>query len=232
MSWDLEDILEVAGGRRDRPQLIQVGHALVQGRATTGYFWSDGRIGATVGPGWVRIDRRRGVVGDGIRIDTRTLRVLVNVCSDWAHVRDGWAAFYYSSAGFPPGYGGYKCYYQAPGKSGTLTVVGRRAPMSGKREGKELVGKDEVVPIAHRPVGYPAIVAEIWRCGEQHGPAAGSLVGLRYKIDRDTYVDAHRNEARVWRKRRGVVWLEPGNESFVAALLDVVAKTQRKKQRR
>ena len=101
-TMDLDDLLAAAGARRDQPCLIEVGRALRANATTTGYFWSTGRIAATVAAEWVGIKRRLGVMGEGdMRIDLAELRSLDVACRDWALRRDEWASFH-SYAGAPP----------------------------------------------------------------------------------------------------------------------------------
>ena len=226
MSWDLDDILDTAGAVRGKPQLIEVGRAIGRGHdATTGYFWSTGRIGATVGPDWVRIRRRLGVSTDGIKLDAETVRSLAIACRAWSRCRDQWAAFYYSGGGFPPGYGGGISYYEAPGKHGEKIKIGGIGCLGHNKWGADLVGTEEVVPIEPRRLKPANAVAEIWRRGERQGPPTGSQVGLRYDLGKNVFLDARRNDARIWRRHGGDVYLEPAEESFAAALLHVMGRS-------
>jgi hypothetical protein len=229
MSWDLDDIIDAADGDDDEPRLVQVGAALRRGRpATAGCFWSTGRVFATVGAGWVRIRRRWGNVGEHphsneLRLAVPELRAVDVACRDWARRRDAWAAFYYSSAGYPAGYG-RACYYQAPGKRGERITIGTH--VGALQGGEGLGGRDAFVRLKARVKfrGGIAAVAEIWRRGERFGPKDGSRIGLRYLLRPGLYLDAKREEARVWRRGGGEVFLEPGEEAFVAALLSVVRR--------
>lgn len=226
MVWDLDDILHVAGGSRRSPQLIEVGRALNKGRpATVGYFWSNGRIGATVGAGWVKIDRRFGVQGRGLQLDVPTLALLAKACRTWVRQRDRWAAFFSSSGGYPPGYGGHASYYLPPGKDSARVTVGRVGCLGHDRVGEELVGRDEVVVLPRpRRAGRLRIVAELWRRGEKHGPPEGSRVGVRFQLAEGVYLDAKRNDARAHDAHGGQVTLERGDEAFVRELLVAVRR--------
>ena len=232
MEWDLDDILDVAGGSRRSPQLIEVGCALIKGRrATVGYFWSNGRIGATAGAGWVQIDRRWGVQGRPLRIDLATLAVLDQACRAWVRQRDRWAAFYGSGAGYPPGWGGYASYYLPPGKDSARVTVGRVGCLGHNRVGEDLVGKDQVVVLDRpRRTGRVPIVAELWRRGEKHGPPEGSRIGARFQIADGVYLDAKRNDARLHVSYGGDVTLECGDEAFVRELALVTRSIDRRER--
>lgn len=216
MGRDLEDIIEAAGGGRERPALIRVGHAVGRGARprSTGYFWSTGRVSVTVARGRVRIKRRLGVAGNGIELETCLLAGLAAACRSWARERDRWAAFYLSSGGYPPGYG-WGAYYV--NEHGVRTCVGRQ--VMGHTTGETLIGHDEIMPVTPT-ARRPDVVAEIWRRGERHGPTEGSLVGVRYAVGDGVYLDGWRHEARIWRGDEDV-YLERGEEELVAALIDV-----------
>jgi hypothetical protein len=223
---DLDDILNAAGARRDEPCLIEVGRALQADGATVGYFWSSGRIAATVGAGWVRLKRRLGLMGEGdMRLDLAELHALDVACRDWARRRDEWAQFF-SHSGAPAPYQGfvhvYK--YQPAGKGSAAVEIG--VETRGKLRGEKLCGRDAVVPM---PVAIELdndvrVEAEIWRLGERQGPSEGSLVGCRYRLGaRALMVDADRWRAKLSRQGDKVS-LEAGEEAFVAAVLAVVER--------
>jgi hypothetical protein len=225
---DFEDLLELSSGGHGKPCLVQLGRALHKDGATTGYAWSSGRIGATVSKGWVRIRRRLGVMGRGnegdndLRLDRDELRALLVACEDWAKRRNDWAAFYSSGSGHPPGFGCSTTWYQPPGKNAKRVRLGERT--FGRPRGEELLGRDELVPLV--PEGKLAVSvlveADIWRRGEKHGPAEGSLVGARYRLGGEAVFIAERGGAEVQCRGR-TVHLEPGEEEFVAALLEATA---------
>ncbi len=228
MSWDFDRLLRIGVARDGEPCLIELGRALDgKGAASVGYFWSTGRIGAGVGPGGVRIRRRFGVMGKGERgndltLEASELRALEHACHDWARRRDEWAAFYFSTSGYPAGFGGAS-YYQPPGKDSSAIKLGSEG--IGGRQGKGLVGSDDVVPLPDAvAVGAGAsVVAELWRRGERHGPRQGVLQGVRYALCDDAVVfDARRHGGEVRRREGDAVHLEPGEESFVTALVRVV----------
>lgn len=66
MSLDLDDILAAAGPDRDSPCLVEVARVRSGPTRTVGFYWSTGRIRATVGPNWVRIKRKWGPMSDGL----------------------------------------------------------------------------------------------------------------------------------------------------------------------
>jgi hypothetical protein len=225
---DFEDLLELASGGRGKECLVQLGRALHKDGATIGYAWSSGRVGATAGSGWVRIRRRFGVIGlrnkgdNDLRLDLSELRALGVACDDWARRRDDWAAFYSSGSGHPPGYGCSTTWYQPPGKNAKRVRIGERT--FGRPRGEQLLGRDEIVPIVPA-VKLPESVlveADIWRRGEKHGPPQGSLVGARYRLCGGAAFMADREGAEVQCRGR-TVHLEPGEEAFVAALLEAMA---------
>jgi hypothetical protein len=218
--WDLENILGAVTGGDRTPMLVEVGRSLRGPESTVGYFWSTGRIQVTVGRGTVRLRRILGNVGlgengeeRGLQIDARQLQCLAVACEHWARHRHGWPAFYFTTAGYPPGYGGAE-YYQHPGRRGKRVQVWSAS--MGQRRGTQLQGRDEARRV--RPAKAIAdgvvITHELWRVGERHGPREGSLVGLRYRFDCDLHLDAKREDARAWRTRGGSVHLEPGEEAF------------------
>jgi hypothetical protein len=222
MSWDLDKVLSVAFARGDAPRLFELGRAIGRGApTTTTYAWSSGRICATRGSGWVRIKRRMGVVGPGITLHDDELCALAGVARRWAAVRQKWAAFYYSGAGYPPGFGS-GCYYQAPGARGKRVTIG----VSGLgRRGRGLEGRDEIrrpARVARSRKGAE-LLGEIWRRGERFGPRAGSLVGERYAIGADLRVEVRRHELCVSRRRtEDEVVIEPDETELVAALLELI----------
>jgi hypothetical protein len=230
MSWDLDDLLDAAGARRRAPRLIALARTVERGRAsTTVYFWSTGRIQATVRRRAVRLKRRFGAVGhdghmDALIVDADELRPLAAAGRDWARHRDAWAAFYFSTAGYPAGMGGAS-YHQPPGVEAERVRIG--SVCLGRERGKDLEGRDEYVLLEAPRAVAPSVVvvAEIWRRGEPHGPKGGSLTGLRYRIGDTLLFDAARTDARVARvDGDGVVVLEPGEEHFVAAVRDVTRR--------
>jgi hypothetical protein len=238
MSFDLNAILDAAGARRGAPSLIALAHGVQGGRAsTTGYFWSTGRVYATVGAHTARIKRHLGTIGHAGRMDdlvvkASELRPLAAACRDWARYRDEWAAFYFSTSGYPAGMGGAS-YYRPPGADAERVFIG--SVCLGRERGKALEGRDEHVLLEAPRAIAPSVVVvgEIWRIGEQHGPKRGSLVGLRYRVGEGLFLDAERTGARLWRQQGdGEVELEPGEEAFVRALLDVVGGGRARSRRR
>jgi hypothetical protein len=224
MSFDFDDLLKfVTGGGREAC-LVELGRAAHKDGTTTGYAWSTGRIGATVGSGWVRIRRRRGKIGMGkgdndLKLEPPELCALHVACRDWAARRDAWAAFYFSASGYPGGFGG-AFWYQPPGKNAKRKKLGEH--VGGRAQGEQLSGEDDIVPLA-REVKVSESVridAEIWRRGEKHGPAKGSLVGVRYRIGNERAVFMAQRKGGEVRCQRCTVHLESGEEDFIAALLE------------
>jgi hypothetical protein len=221
MLGDLDDVINAAGARGGKPCLVEVGRALHEHGTTTAYVWSTGRITAALGPAWAQLGRRLGVVGDAVRLEFAELRALAVACGDWANRRDAWAAYYYSSAGYPAPHG--HAWYYRPGGTGSRPVRLGEVVM-GRRRGEDLCGHDEIVP--QEPVELTdgaRVEAEIWRRGERQGPADGSLTGLRYRLGEVVTLDAERQDAKVVRGRK-CVNLEPGEEAFVAAVLRVAGQ--------
>jgi hypothetical protein len=62
--FDIEEIVATAVGRNGKPCLVQLATALGADGTTRGYAWWTARVVVTVGPGWVRVRRRLGVMGD------------------------------------------------------------------------------------------------------------------------------------------------------------------------
>jgi len=178
----LEEICAVVHARSSSPALIEIARTHRGGRIDrTIYAWSTGRITATIDDDSVTLQRRRGAVSNArFHLDARELDALVAVFDDWAARRSSWAAFYVSTAGYPPGFGG-AAYYQAAGDDAVPAVIGR--DLYGRpREGEWLRGRDDV-----RPLGSPLgighaiqLTAQIWRVGENHGDTSGELVGCVY----------------------------------------------------
>jgi hypothetical protein len=223
MSFDLDAILRLAAPDRANPCLVEVARAVHPGDHRV-LCWSTGRILAVFSLSGVTIKRRLGVTrlagGDGdLVLDRGELRALADIAVDWAAQRDRWYAFYFSTGGFPPGYGG-AWRYQAAGEEASSIVLREGL---GAQPGTGFVGSDEDAPLS-RPRSLPSgaeVVAERWRRGERFGPPEGALTGLRY-VHGELGVVAERSELEV-RARGGSVVLEPGEERFVAALFAVAA---------
>jgi hypothetical protein len=223
MLGDLDDIIDAAvGAHGGKPCLVEVGRALHEHTTTTAFVWSTGRITAAVGMDWSQLERRLGVLGDAVRLDFAELHALDVACRDWAKRRDEWAA-YLSYAAAPPPYGGSAYCYLPPGSQSRPARIGME--LMGKLRGERFCGRDEIVPMSEAVelADGVLIAAEIWRRGERHGPADGSLTGLRYRLVDGVTVDAERQEAKVVRGRK-CVYLEPGEELFVAAVLGLVGR--------
>jgi len=204
------------------PRLVELARALSdEGQPdTVGYVWSTGRITATVADREVYLRRRFGPVSvrQPLVLDRRDLAPLARACGDWSERRDQWAAFYVSTAGYPIGYGAAS-YYRAPGPNAERVVV-RREVLGKPSEGEDWRGHEDVVPrdVAERIDAGVELIADVWRRGERFGDPGGSLVGVCYRVGR-LHIHAHRQHARVVDSLiGGEVYLEPGEERFVAAL--------------
>lgn len=219
----LEELLARARGRGRSEKLVQV---IVRGvtDSTAIWYWTTHRIRALVRDGTAHVARHRGQVGDGLGLclDLEELRRVASACDVWERTRDEWAAFFSSAAGLPGGYG-TAFYYRPPGAGAQLVSIGRQ--LMGHRRGGELVGRDERVKLSPSAIVAPNVraVAEIWRRGEAHGPAEGSLVGRRYTLGHGLAIDAQREELRIRRGRRELV-LEKDEGPFIRALVDVLSR--------
>ena len=219
VEYEDEDAIDaIAGGR---PRLVELARNAT--RTQSVWWWSTMRVGAVVRANDVRIERRCGHVSgiNRLRLDASQLRTVVRACSAWLRVRERFAAFYSSSAGYPGGYGGAE-YYQPPG-SAEVVCVG--STMLGRRTGQRLVGRDDVIRVdVSQPIA-PGIVAvaSTWRRGEKHGPKAGSLVGARWRVG-DVRIDVGREEATI-ACGRGRVVIEHDEIAFVRALVRVLGAT-------
>lgn len=223
---DLDFILglgEEGESRYQRPRLVEVGRTLVGGKAQRRIFvWSTRRIGASFGDGRISIDRQLGLVGKGpVDLTIAGLGALNSACADWKDRRDGWAAFWASSAGYPAGFGG-AWYYQAAGKTSRRIKVG--SSTIGGKEGREFVGKDERRALA-KPLAIARgveIEAEIWRVGESFGNPKGEKIGVVYRLADAARFEAQRHEA-ILRKGSRFIGIEPDDEErFVEELLAAV----------
>lgn len=219
---NLDDIISATCASQSSPCLVELARAVgAQGEAdSVGYAWSTGRITASVTERRVHLRRRFGPVSPSgaFVIDRSDLGALARACRVWSERRDHWSAFYASAAGYPIGFGS-AWYYRAPGRDSARVVVGREVA-GNRQEGERWQGREEVVPLdapEHVAEGVER-VADVWRRGERFGDSTGALVGECYRVGR-MHVDARRPHARIVDTLTGVeVYLEPGEEHFIAAL--------------
>lgn len=196
---DVDDVLEEAGGG-----LVEIARG-----ARRVFLWGEGRLWASMNGRGVRLRRRLGVVGPGIRLTWAELEAVARLARTWSRLRDGWHAFYFSCAGYPGGFGG-ATYRLAPGRRSRAERIGVETVYG--RSGGRLAGRDE-----ERPTRRRGWAAEIWRVGEPRTPKGGVLTGLVARLPGGL-------EARLERMsldlRRGEeeVEIEPGEEGMLGAL--------------
>lgn len=222
VTMNLDDIISATCASQSSPCLVELARAVgAEGEPdSVGYAWSTGRITASVTERRVHLRRRFGPISPrgALVIDRSDLGALARACRVWSERRDQWSAFYASAAGYPIGFGS-AWYYRAPGRDSARVVVGRKV-VGNRQEGETWQGRDEVVPLDAREHVDEGVerVADVWRRGERFGDPAGALVGQRYRLGR-VHVDARRLHAHVVDTRSAVeVYLEPGEEHFIAAL--------------
>lgn len=217
---DLHFVLELGRSSDSRePYLVEIGARLKSGIPEKRIFvWSSGTIGASIGGDEVRISRELGLIGHGhIVLTVSQLRALHSACKDWRRLRDEWAAFWSSSAGYV--FGG-AWYYQAAGIESTRVCVGEETigrPRDEPFSGKDVFHKRELSLLAPRP----AVIAEIWREGEKYGDPAGEKVGLVYSLGSRVRFEAQRHGGKLVSHRKWI-GIEPSDVKFLSELLAVV----------
>ncbi len=219
----LEEIIAVVHARSSTPVLIEIARTHRGARIDRRVFaWSNGRITGTVGIDGVELKRRCGVMTSPFALDARELAALASVSADWSARRASWAAYYVSSAGYPPGFGA-AAYYQPCGAESVPRVLGR--DLFGRaREGDWLIGSEEIRELDVHVQVAPAIevTGEIWRRGERHTTPGGEIVGCVYVFG-SLHAHAYRRQLRLSRVHDTALVLESGEEAFVAELTSVVA---------
>jgi hypothetical protein len=188
-----------------------------------------GRLAASSQDAEIRLARRLGIAGsrEGLGLLPADVRMLGAALDDWVRVRDSWASFRHSCAGFKPGHGG-AWYFTPPGAGAERVRVAVHAfgvprtgePFRGVERPHELLR-----PVAVAPGVF--VVRELRRTGEVLTPPAGLRTGLVYAIGLALELTAWREEARLARNQRAAasagideeVWLERGEESFVSGLV-------------
>jgi hypothetical protein len=210
---------------RTNDALVERGRSWTrEGIEIRNYADGSNRITARVSSDGVLLARRLGVVCPGLEVTFVELAQLAVFLRWWEAHRTGWAAFYWSGAGFPPGYGA-QAIYQPPG-SKPRTIVARR--VLGKLEGEDFIGRDELEEV-DRPVrvaGTIDQVSRVIRHGERVGNPAGEESGGLYACGSLSF-EADRIGTSV---RRGKQWIlfEPADSIFLERLLD---QSRRKRRR-
>jgi hypothetical protein len=213
-----------ARNQRARDVLFERGRSWrADGAEIRHYAGSGDRIVARVGVDRVELARKVGVVCPGLAVTLAELQPLVAFLRWWHRHRSRWAAFYWSGAGYPPGFGS-AAYYQPRGGAPRLRVATR---LMGKLDGEDFTGADvRERAIASRPVaGAAGLEARVIRRGERFGDPAGEPVGALYRCGR-LRLEANRNSVTV---RRGKQWvqLEPQDGVFLERLI-AVTEAERK----
>jgi len=213
MDDSIDTILDALAG--DVDCLVKVATARRASGPASVYVWSSGRILATVAGGLATIERRFGQVTEPNRISLNAtdLASLGNACAHWAALRDNWAEYYETTAGYPPGWGCCGYFYQPPGRDVPRIKLGERG--LGRLIGRQLQGRTEVRGVAavgdHNGV---RVVAELWRVGEKQGPGE-AMTGQRLVLPDGLQVETTRSGAMVCRSNERV-HLEAGEEAFLA----------------
>ncbi len=166
----------------------------------------------------VKLERNFGVVCPGIDVELTELGPLVVFLRWWRRHRTRWAAFYWTGAGHPPGWGGATAWYQPRGSAPSIRVAMKAM---GKLKGNDFTGRNVRVRVdpPERIAGVADLDARVVRRGERLGDPDGEEVGGVYRCG-DFRIEADRNSATV---RRGKRWIEidPGEHAFLERLLIV-----------
>ena len=161
------------------------------------------RLAARVCAERVDLERRRGVICPGIGIMLAELEPIVVFLGWWERHRTRWAAFYWTGAGHPPGWGGATAFFQPPGAAHQVRVAEK---VMGKVRGEAFVGRDVRVRVhpPERVAGVADQDARVFRRGERLGNPAGEEVGGVYRCG-ELCIEADRNSVTL----RGVAdWIE------------------------
>ena len=206
--YDRHDAL-VEGGRSWRPD----------GAEIRNYTCGQNRITARVSAERVELERKLGVVCPGLDVALADLYPLVAFLGWWQEHRTGWAAFYWTGSGHPPGWGGASAFYQPPGRALQVRVA---VQVMGKVQGEDFTGRDYVCASIRPPervAGVADLVARVIRRGEKLGDPGGEEVGGIYRCG-ELGIEAERNGVTV---RHGKRWIaiEPEEHLFLKRLLDV-----------
>ena len=204
--------------------LIEEGRTwLADGKEVRRYTCGWRRLVVSVIGRRVAIARECGVVCSGITLSFVEVERVAAFLAWWHGHRVTWAAFYWSGAGHPAGFGSATAWYQASGGQKAVRV----ASMTMKKlsAGKDFVGHDVTV-VVDPPVRVPGrakLVARVVRRGERFGDPAGEEVGGHFRMG-TLELDADRNDVRVTRGEHEIVF-EP-EEHLVLERLLVVERTR------
>lgn len=205
--YSRHDVL-VEGGRSWRPD----------GAAIRNYSCGQNRITARVSAERVELGRNFGVVCPGLDLALGELEPLIAFLRWWEAHRARCAAFYWTGAGHPPGWGGATAFYQAPGRVPQIRVA---VKVMGKLRGEDFTGRDVRVRVdpPECVAGVARLVARVVRREERFGDLAGEEVGGVYQCG-ELRIEAERNHVTM---RRGKRWIEiePEEHLFLDRLLDV-----------
>ncbi len=209
----------IARSRNDRDVLVESGRSWrPDGTEIREYTCGFDRIAARVGAKRVELKRKHGVMCPGLELALGDLEPLIALLRWWKQHRTRWAAFYWTGAGHPPGWGGETAFYQPPGRAPKLRVAMK---VRGKLEGENLTGRNvrvRAVP-PKRVAGVADLVQRVVRRGERLGDPAGEEVGGVYRCG-ELRVEADRNSVTVKRGRRWLA-IEPNEHLFLERLAAV-----------
>src|SRR5258706_10181061 len=102
------------------------------------------RIAARVSAEHVELERRFGLICPGLTLAFAELEPLVVFLRWWHRHRTRWAAFYWTGAGHPPGWGGGTAWYQPRGAAPAVRVATKAI---GKLHGEDFTGHNVRVPV-------------------------------------------------------------------------------------
>jgi len=192
---EIEEILELAqqGEGKDRGAVIEsAGQVKGVGEPCSILLSGDGRIRVAARRSRVTLDRRYGLQGS-IRVTWKEIAALLPVLRHWERHREEWAAFHYSSSGYPAPFG-YAWYYIAPGKCEKCEGLGLK--VGSTSGGRRFTGRDEQVRLSKPRLAAPGIrvLGENWHVGEKavKVPAERMLVGEVYEVTSALVFDAER----------------------------------------
>lgn len=205
--YDRHDVL-VEGGRSWR----------ADGAEIRTYTCGWDRIAARVGAEGIELERKLGVMCPGLAVALPELELLVGFLRWWEQHQIRWAAFYWTGAGHPPGWGGATAFYQPPGGAPQVRVAMK---VMGKLQGDGFTGRDVHVRVepAERVAGGAEQEARVVRRGERLGDPAREEVGGVYRLG-GLRLEADRNSVTVKRGRRWID-IEPEESLFLERLLAV-----------
>ncbi len=179
---------------------IFINHRLVrQGKITELIVtWSNGRIGATVTRKSLTIKRIYGRIGKGdVTLSLPRLVAFDTLCAEWADIRNSWAAYFGSSAGYPAGCAG-AWYFQPAGIATKPTKVGVQH-FGHVDEGERFTGTEDERDVEKTLAENSLFVhtKNVYRVGEKWGNSNGELVGAVYEIPDEIRIEARRHELKI-----------------------------------